>query len=338
MEKIQEAKQIIQEAESISLLPSPDFCDDSFPATLALFYSLKKLGKNVNLSTETLPEEFRFLARKEKLNSSGSEFLISIKEKGTTLSRLYYEKTTDGLNLYLKTSGEALKKENVAFHPLIMGDLLITVGVKKYRQVEKFLKEEPKSLINIDNRRENERYGQVNLIDENSSSFSKIISDLVFSIEENLFDNVLMEKSAHLKEVSSRIYGETDNAPSRLFSKILSKINISQTENLGWILLEKNDFQETNSCPNDLSLALKKLTAPTISFQNLLCLWEDNPHNSPLSLVRGVFYSKKEKLIHKILAHFDGARKGDGILFRAKELDLRKTKNEILKIINSSQD
>ena len=55
MENFNESKQIISEAKNIYLIPSNE--PEAITATLALFYTLKELGKNVNLVIEKLPEK-----------------------------------------------------------------------------------------------------------------------------------------------------------------------------------------------------------------------------------------------------------------------------------------
>lgn len=307
MEEIEKAKRIIERAQNISLLPSPDFREDSFPATLALLYSLKKLGKNVNLIAENYPERFKFLVKKLP-HFPQTDFLISIKEVGTKVSQLFYEKTENGLNLFLKTDGDELKKENIDFQPLDFSNVLITVGIESLNLVKKILRKKPKFLINIDNQFKNENYGQINLIEE-GVDFGEIISKFGAS-------------------------PPTGTVPSenslRLFGKVLSKINFSGEKNLGWVSLEKNDFLATNSCPLKLRFTLSQLSSSLSPFQNFLVLWQSK--NSP-ALVRGVFYSQNKEYVQKILENFEGDKKGNGVLFSTKSSDFQKVKDKIISFI-----
>jgi nanoRNase/pAp phosphatase (c-di-AMP/oligoRNAs hydrolase) len=361
MENIKKIKKFIDKSQNITLCPSPDFRKDTFPATLALFYSLKKLGKNVNLITQEYPSRFKFLTKKGGVHLPEADFLISIKEAGAKISQLSYEKTENGLALYLKTNGGELKKENISLQPLGLGDLAITLGVESLRKIEKFLKEKPKFLINIDNQLENENYGEVNLVEVTSPSLSEIVLDVLRAIEENLFDkevsncllcgiiegtsnfqdpklnpqtlqkaSFLMEKGANFGEIVSQLYGIKNEGSLRLFGKVLSKINVVKEKNLGWVLLKKEDFSQTNSSPLNLRFTLEKLSASLFSFQNFLCLWESV--NSP-TLTRGVFYSPNKRMIEKILENFEGAQKGNGVLFVVEEPDPQKVKDKILELL-----
>jgi len=81
----------ITDIQDIAILPSPEFISDSFPASLALFYSLKKLGKNVNLISQNYPEKYNFLV-KEKLQPQKADFLIAINQDNIDISQVSYEK------------------------------------------------------------------------------------------------------------------------------------------------------------------------------------------------------------------------------------------------------
>ncbi len=361
VENLKKIKKVIERAQNVSLLPSPDFRKDSFPATLALFYSLKKLSKNVNLLTRDYPKRFSFLIEKEEVTLPKADFLISIRQAGTKVSQLFYEKRENGLALYLKTKGEELKKENVSIQPLGLGDLLITLGVGEFKKVEKFLKGKPKFLINIDNQLDNKNYGDLNLIELGAPSFSEIAFDLISTIDENLFDekisncllagivqgtsnfqdpkvneqtfqktSLLIEKGADFKKTISQLYGMGEETSLRLFGRVLSKINLSENKDLAWVILTREDFSESGASTLDLRFSLSKLSSSLFPFQNFLVLWESS--HSP-SLTRGVFYSPSKKIIEKILARFIGEQKGDGVLFVAEESNPQKVKDEIINSI-----
>ncbi len=359
---IDKIKKIVEKAKNILILPSPDFRKDIFPACLALFYSLKKIGKNVNLIIEDHPSKFNFLIRKNTFHFPKSDYLISVKEAGVKISELSYEKTENGLNLYLKTNGGELKKENIALQPLGVGELLITLGIPKLEEVKEFIKERPKLIINIDNQIENENYGDLNLIEVSTPSFSEIVFDLLISLDKKLIDkeiinclvagilqgtqnfqdpktnsqtfqklSFLMEKGANLSEIISHLWSIEKENTFWLFGKILSKLNFSPEYNLAWVLLKKEDFFQTNSSPSDLKFALEKLASGIFPFQNFFCLWESQ--NSP-RVIKGVFYSPNKELIETILKYFRGDRKGNGVLFETQSSDLSEVRDNILEKIN----
>lgn len=375
MDDFKSVKKIIENSQTINLLPSPKFQRDSFPATLALFYSLKQSGKNVNLLATHYPHRFNFLVKREEPRPPQNSFLISIKEAGAKLSQLFYEKTEGGLNLFLKTKYGELKKEDISLKPLLniinpirdpasngTEDILITVGIEKLGEVEGFLKTKPDTLINIDNQLSNENYGQLNLVEISTSTLSEIIFDLLNLMGENLFDvstsnallcgviygtsnfqsgsitpqifqkiSYLMEKGADFKGIITQLYKVVDKASLQIFGKILTRIELSEPQDTGWILLKKEDFTLLGTSPSALKYGLEKLSSGLFPFQNFIMLWE--AESSSIS-VRGIFYSPNQRMLEKVLASFGGEKKGQGVLFHTKEIDLRKVKAQILEVIN----
>ncbi len=266
MENIRKIKKYIEKYQNIHLLMSPDLKKDSCPACLALFYSLKNLGKNATLLNKTCSEKYRFLVEKEKTHPQQADFLISIKEAGTKLSKLFYEKTDQGLNLFLKTDGE-LRKENISFRPLHEENLLITIGVENLKEVQKFLIGKSYTALNIDNSLKNEEFAELNFI-QPEKTLSEIVFDIISHIDENLFTpsvttcllaglieqatkadklsqaslkiiDTMIEKGADLKKVSSSLF--SDNS-LRILSKILGKIKAEKET--GFILLKNLTLQK----------------------------------------------------------------------------------------------
>jgi len=361
-DNLKKVKRLITNFSNVQLLPSPELAKDIFPATLALFYSLRKLGKNVNLISGDYPEKFDFLIKKEELQLSKANFLISIKESSAKLSQIFYEKTDEGLNLYLKTNGGKLKRENIDFKPLDSESFLITIGIKSFKKVKDILNESRiEHIINIDKSADNENYGEINLIEPDFASFSEIVFDILESLDKNLFDidisnslaagiiqgtsnfqdvklnsktfqkiSFLMEKGVDFRKIISNFYKLKNTNSLRLFRRVLNKLKFSKDKNFGWVILSNSDFQESRSFPSDLPFTLEVLVSPIFPFQNFFCLWENK--SSPIN-IRGVFYSLDKKLTQKISEKFEASEKGNGLLFKISDSDIEKIKNEIIDFI-----
>jgi len=362
MDNLKKTRKIIEKHQNINILPNPGLSKDSFPAALALFYSLKKLGKNVNLLTEKIPETFSFLIDKKPVTSQEADFRITIREAGAKLSDLFYEKTTGGINLFLKTEGGGLTKEDISFEKLSNGTALITVGVHSFKDAQSFIEKEPNYIINIDNTTANENFGHANVIETSSATLSEAVLNIISFLSENLFDEkistpllagilhessnmhnatlnpqtfekigFLVEQGADLKTISNKLCDKTEESTIHLFGEILTKTHFSESHSLGWVLLNENDFIETNSKPRDLKFTLEKIGQNLFPFQNFLILWEH--HNSPIS-INGVFYSPNKTLIEKLTNNLHGQRKGNGVLFKLNDTNLKSAKDQILNLIN----
>jgi len=191
MEFLQDAKQLIAEAKNICVIPNEHELE-SLSSSLALFYTLKELGKNVNLITENLPEPLNFLVPSLDFISQPKNFVISIPKNVADISQIYYEKNEDNLKIHLTVSSGNIKKDSIAFYfSETKPDLIITLGIKDFqKELEQnlnsfgFLLDAP--IINIDSEKSlpafalngqgNKRFGKINIVEE--KSLTQIILDV----------------------------------------------------------------------------------------------------------------------------------------------------------------
>jgi len=133
MENITESKQLITDSKNIYLITSQE--PEAITSTLALFYTLKELGKNVNLIIDALPENLKFLAPSLDFISYPKNFVISVPNNVAQISQVYYEKNNDALKIHLTLESGNIKKDNISFYfSEAKPDLIITVGVKDYQK------------------------------------------------------------------------------------------------------------------------------------------------------------------------------------------------------------
>jgi len=233
MENITESKQLINDSKNIYLIPSEE--PEAIVATLALFYTLKQQGKNVNLVLEALPENLKFLSPSLDFISYPKNFVISVPNKVANISQVFYEKNDDALKIHLTLENGNIKKENIAFYfSEAKPDLIITLGVKDYSKELAgklnsfgFLLDSP--IINIDNGQENKKFGKINIVENTSlaetifnlseniskESANCILTGIVFytdNFKKNLTADIfemaggLMKKGADLKQITDSLY------------------------------------------------------------------------------------------------------------------------------------
>lgn len=203
MEELIRAKNIIEKSQSIFIFPAKDPQGDALGSSLALSYTLRKLGKNVNLFLESVPEKFLFLTSLEK------NFVISINTQGKEVGEMRYEKNHQDLKIYLNFKSGGINENDVLFAapaaPLInknisfadQPDLLITVGSGTLEDLGNFFSQNPRffydsSILNINNGSAGENFGDVNLVETNSCSIAEITTDLIKALSGSMLD----EKSA----------------------------------------------------------------------------------------------------------------------------------------------
>ncbi len=183
MENLQEAKQLITNSKNIYIITSED--PEALCSALALFYTLKDLDKNVNLLSDSLPENLQFLSPSLDFISYPKNFVLSIPNNVAKISQIYYEKNDETLKVHLTVGSGNIKKDNIAFYfSEPKPDIIITFGIENYH---KYLSEKLNSfgflldstIINIDHSQNNQKFGKINIVSE--ASFAEVI----FSIIEN---------------------------------------------------------------------------------------------------------------------------------------------------------
>ena len=241
MENNTETKQFINDSKNIYLIPGKE--PATIACTLALFYTLKEIGKNVNLIIENFPETLNFLTPSLDFVSYPKNFVVSIPTKTAEVSQIYYEKNDEALKIHLMIENGIIKKDDINFYfSEEKPDLIITLGIKDYQSQLAgklnsfgFLLDSP--ILNIDNSQDNKNFGKINLTDNLSiteitldllkdlnSSFNKnsancLLSGLIiytdnfknFNVTANIFEvaGYLMKNGAELniiKENFHRVY------------------------------------------------------------------------------------------------------------------------------------
>lgn len=196
----EEVKQLITDAKNICLIPSPTNEPESLTSALAFFYTLKELGKNVNLITEHFPEKLSFLIPSLDFITTPKNFVISIPQKVSQVSQVYYEKNEADLKIYLTVDKGQIKKEDVLFYfSEVKPDLIITIGIQDFKKELEgalnsfgFILDTP--IINIDtsaklsvSNQENIKFGKINIVE--NKSISEITLDIIKSLGEPIGDS-----------------------------------------------------------------------------------------------------------------------------------------------------
>lgn len=194
MTPFDQAKNIIERFQNILIVPCLNSPGDGLGSALALFFTLKKLGKNVNLVGQEIPEKFRFLTETD--GGPGKDFIISIDTSRKNVSKLRYEKNRQDLKIYL--TGEIGEKdvsfaslsgaEKIEFSGLEQSaELLIVLGARSLEDLGEIFYRNPdffygRPILNIGNDAANENFGEINLV-EVGSSLAEILTKLISSME-----------------------------------------------------------------------------------------------------------------------------------------------------------
>ncbi len=357
-----EAKELIQNANTISILLPSDSQEDNLSSALALFYSLKKQGKKIDI---LLPQHLL-----EKTQSSGiykllqpKNFVISIDTPKTKISEIFYEKNENNLRICLAVNAGQIEEKDVdlsflSLKPLTVlkektPDLLITLGF----QTKEGLPEEI-PILNIDNHAASKDFGKINLRKE-QFSLAQISTELIDEPDKNIATSLLagiiyfslqkkmpvrpkvfeaisylIKKGADIQKIVQHLKTETkltnnsvaEISQIRLLGKVLERLEYEENKELYCAILTNEDFQKLEASSLDLNFVITELKNVWL-FPCLLVLWEDK------AAIKGVFYSPQPEAIKKILKTYAGTLKGEGGIFLVPGADLITAKAQILKLL-----
>lgn len=134
-EEILKAKQLISEAKNVYIILNDLNEPEDAASALALFFSLKKIDKNVNLIAEDIPEKIKFLLPSADFVSLPKNFVLSIPKSAANISQVYYENNGDNLKIHLSLEKGTLKKDDISFYySEAKPDLIITLNINDFKE------------------------------------------------------------------------------------------------------------------------------------------------------------------------------------------------------------
>lgn len=185
---------LIDEANSILIMPSSPPDGDSLGCAVAMYLALKKLGKTSTVvCADPVPEVFQFLPMINTISSEFTptpDFVITVDTDGAEMESLHSELEENKINIILTAKSGKFSADNVSFsHGENKYDLIITVDTAALQQLGRFYEDnvnlfQELPVVNIDHHISNEKFGLINHVDVMSSSATEIVLELLEALEE----------------------------------------------------------------------------------------------------------------------------------------------------------
>lgn len=184
----------LDKSSSIGIIAPKNPTLDEMAASLGLYLLLKNANKNVSIASPNEPlVEVSSLVGIDKVQKSlattggTGDLTVSFPYTEGEIEKVSYTQEEGYLNIIVKAGevGLSFDEKDVEFS---RGggslDLVLTVGVAQLTDLDSvFDTQNPDTkIINIDNKEENERYGDINLVSSKLSSLSEGISDLALAL------------------------------------------------------------------------------------------------------------------------------------------------------------
>lgn len=237
----QKAIDLLEKSEHLAILFSPEQTLDSLAAAEVLTQILTLRHKNVGFLTtvekrEALVKQPHLFKKIIEAQQLLREFIISIDTLSSPVSQLRYEKEEQKIDVILSPQSSPFKKEAISFQKgKLQCDCIILLGIANpelltLNSVEpEFFINTP--MLNIDFSTENQKYGEVNLLDEKKSSLSEIVYALIsiFSPTALDADRATLLLAGIIDETRSFTAPST-NADALLTASELMRLNARNTE------------------------------------------------------------------------------------------------------------
>lgn len=190
---VQKIRELIAKNENIGIAVGKDPRIDEMGAGLALYLSLGNSGKSVNIACPTEPTvEISSLVGIDKvkntLDSGKGDLIVSFPDRGD-IKKISYTREDGMLNIIVKAADEGLTFDEREIKFRKGGEaaaLLFIVGAPRLSDLGNLFDAESlkdTTTVNIDNKPENQGYGDIVLASNNFSSVSENVSSLVVALD-----------------------------------------------------------------------------------------------------------------------------------------------------------
>jgi nanoRNase/pAp phosphatase (c-di-AMP/oligoRNAs hydrolase) len=293
-------KNQIESAQNILVLTKQKAPDETIAASWGLFHFLKNLGKNPTvLDNGPHFEKMKFLSVPEKIEKSiigARDFVLSFSTKYNKIIDFRTIEKKDVFEIYITPEKETIDPRDFSFIPAkFKYDLIITLGCTNLDDLGP-LKEKNSDLffevplVNIDNSNLNENFGQLNLVDLNTSSVSEIVAELAKNLGEQNIDEKcaqsflagliaatgnfqssrttphtfltaswLIERGANQQKIIQHLM-KTQSFPfMKLWGRVMARLNWDEKLKMAWSLVSIEDFVKSRTTHEELPLILERI-------------------------------------------------------------------------------
>jgi phosphoesterase RecJ-like protein len=227
----QQVVEILKNKQKILLLTHKNPDGDAIGSILALYLSLKKMGKDVTaVCGDKAPPIFDYLPETKEISQnfiSTRDFIVSLDISKVKADKVMYKVDDNKLNFIITPNGGHFNKEMISsqegdfhFEVIVVLDStdLERIGTPYEKNPEIFY---DVPVVNIDHHAGNDQFGKINLVDITATSTSEILV------------SVLETLTGDPKFISDEI----------------------ATSLLTGIITDTNSFQNTNTTPKSLTVA-----------------------------------------------------------------------------------
>lgn len=295
-------KELLEKSASILILIPENASGDAFGAAAGLGVFLENIGKAVTIAGDDIAlvaKPFSFLAPPEHIISSISgvrEFILSFNTKRNDIVSVRTERGDEEYNIFITPEKGSIDPRDFSFVPAKFSfDLVIVVGAPDKDSLGKISETNPDifyevPVVTLDHHAENDRFGQVNIVDITASTTSEITTRLVEKLDNKHLDarvaglllagiilgtesfqkkntapgaldaaSRLMDKGADQHEIIFRLINTQPLSLLKLWGRVMARLKWNEECRLMWAHVTPEDIVQSRSRFEDLPVILEKI-------------------------------------------------------------------------------
>ncbi len=260
---VSQIREFIDSSETIGIVVGKNPTVDEMGAALALYLSLQSSGKAVSLASATEPTvELSSLIGIDKVRDSfeaeGGDLIVSFPYREGEIDKVSYTLEEGSLNIVVKPGelGLSFTEQDVIFkrkgeYP----SLILTIGVSRISDLSSILdvsKAKDAVIVNIDNKTENQGFGEVVVVSTEASSVSEMISKFLISAGLEIDLDVAQNLLSGISDATSNFQSPKTTAYAFEMAGVLMQ--------KGAVRQARGQFEERAFIPQDQGKVLQELS------------------------------------------------------------------------------
>jgi bifunctional oligoribonuclease and PAP phosphatase NrnA len=352
---------------------------DSLASALAFYLIMKKIGKRADVVIQNHDfqknEIFSFLPGYESIISEiprEQKTILKFPITEGSVRSLTYK--TNNRNLIITIIPES-KNQNICLgnpdtsKPDYPYDVIVSLGAEDieslgsvYEDHTEFFYHTP--IINIDNKNENDHFGEINLVELTAASTTEILFSLVENLDKNLINQdiatcllagIIFESNGFQSQnitprtltisaelinagakralIVERFFGPEPVGTLQTWGRIFSKLKTDTKKGIVWSVLSKEDVSELKNINQRIESAIDRSLSNIKGTKTVIVAF---PNKELLSVIVNSVDPMLD--LRKTLIKFNPQGSKGRVFFDVSNLEAEKTIQEISKYIEDSQE
>ena len=364
----QQLEKMFESAREVLILLAENATGDAVGSAFALSFFLEK--KNV-FSTIALTrrdeilQRFEFLEKPKNIsdNIAGSrDFMLSFNTKYNKIGNVRTQRDENELRIFITPEKGSIDPRDFSFIPArFKYDLIFVLDSPDKESLGKIYEENPDifyevPVVNIDHHGENDKFGQINIVDVTASSTAEILTEILEKIDLDALDEkisqclllgvieatnsfqrknttpkslqlsaMLMGRGADQQEIVRYLYKTQPFHLLKLWGRIMARLVWDEELCAVWAPVFLDDFVQSRSNPHDAIFILEKIKDNYANGKFFMVLFNETPE-----LVRGIVKCTEIGEAKKIAQEFEGFLRNDEIDFVIRGNDAKQAGEKVI--------